>query len=64
MSAASRDTRDLMLDAEAKAGRWLADGNAAEERGAKATARRCFSRAQTWHDRATELRQDMEMNAQ
>lgn len=52
---------DRMLDAEAKAARWLADGNEAAERGAIALAERLYERAQKWHDKAMILREKIEL---
>ena len=35
--------------------KWLADGNAAEERGQKEKAERCFEKSQYWLDRLNKL---------
>jgi hypothetical protein len=48
--------RERILDAEAKAGTWLAEGNAALERGDKAKAEKCFAKSGTYLDRANRLR--------
>lgn len=49
-------TTDKINDYEARASRWLADGNEKEERGDKAGAEKCFERAQYWLDRANKAR--------
>lgn len=46
---------ERMLDAETRAGQWLADGNKAQEAGRVTRAERCFQKAQFWLDRANEL---------
>ena len=48
--------RELLLDAETRAGKWLADGNIAKEQGNTRKAEKCFDKAQFWHDRANLLR--------
>ncbi|AZG88583.1 hypothetical protein N032_24545 [Pseudomonas syringae pv. pisi str. PP1] len=43
------------LEAENRAGQWLADGNQAREAGRTVKAERCFQKAQFWLDRANLL---------
>lgn len=43
------------LDAEVRAGKWLADGNAHNERGDKKKADFCYAKSQYWLDRANRL---------
>lgn len=45
---------------DTKAGRYLADGNAAKERGMIKIAERLYARAQVWHDRSVALREKPE----
>lgn len=45
-------------DYTARAAHWLAEGNAAAERGNKAKAEKCYEKAQRWHDKATKARGD------
>lgn len=45
-------------DYSARASHWLAEGNAASERGNKAQAEKCYDKAQRWHDKATKARGD------
>lgn len=46
---------ERVLEAEAKASQWLADGNQAQEAGRTVKAERCFQKAQFWLDRANLL---------
>lgn len=39
-------------DYSVRASHWLAEGNAAAERGNMAKAEKCYEKAQRWHDRA------------
>lgn len=50
-----RPLAERVLDAEAKASQWLADGNQAQEAGHTVKAERCFQKAQFWLDRANLL---------
>lgn len=50
-----RQLAERMLDAETRAGQWLADGNKAQEAGRVTRAARCFQKAQFWQGRANEL---------
>ena len=43
------------LDAEVRGSRWLADGNAARERGEIEKSERCYELAQFWLDRYNKL---------
>ena len=43
------------LEAQTRAGKWLADGNAAAEAGRMVKAERCYQKAQFWLDRANVL---------
>lgn len=45
-----------LVEAEARCGRWLADGNAAAERGNKYRAEQCYEKSQFWLDRANKIR--------
>lgn len=40
-----------ILDAETRCNKWLADGNAAAERGDQTKAQACYQRSQFWLDR-------------
>lgn len=42
--------------AESNSARWLADGNAAAERGNSKKAEACYEKSQYWLDRANALR--------
>lgn len=46
-----------VAEADARGSNWLADGNAAAERGAKARAEVCYSKGQYWLDRSNTLRE-------
>jgi hypothetical protein len=46
---------ERLLDAETRGSRWLADGNAANERGERAKAEQCWAKGQYWLDRANLL---------
>ncbi|KPW66597.1 Uncharacterized protein ALO78_02342 [Pseudomonas amygdali pv. ciccaronei] len=46
---------ERVLEAESRAGQWLADGNQAREAGRTVKAERCFQKAQFWLDRANLL---------
>ena len=50
-------TRNKAIDAEVRSSHWLAEGNSASERGAKAKAERCYEKSQFWLDRANKLRE-------
>lgn len=54
-NAPEKPLAERVLDAETRAGQWLADGNTAQEAGRVARAERCFQKAQFWLDRANEL---------
>jgi hypothetical protein len=41
--------------AEDRAAKWLADGNAAAERGDQKRAERCYAKSQFWLDKANRL---------
>lgn len=43
------------LTAEVRASQWLADGNAARERGNMAKAEKCYAKSQFWLDRYNKL---------
>lgn len=43
------------INAEARAGQWLADGNEAREAGNAEKAERCYTKAQYWLDRYNKL---------
>lgn len=43
------------LDAEVRASQWLADGNAARERGNMVKAEKCYAKSQFWLDRYNKL---------
>ncbi len=47
---------EKIADAEMRGSHWLAEGNAASERGNKAKAEKCYSKSQFWLDRANKLR--------
>lgn len=47
---------DRILDAEIRAGKWLADGNEAFEAGNIARSEACYDKSQYWLDRANKLR--------
>lgn len=55
MKRTTRTRRDAAIDAEVRAGRWLADGNEAIEAGKLAKAERCYAKAQYWLDRFNTL---------
>ena len=46
-----KTTAERMIEAEERCSKWLADGNAAEERGDDMKAEKCFNRSQFWRDR-------------
>jgi len=46
---------EKIIQAEENGGKWLADGNEAEERGNANKAEKCFSKAQFWLDRYNKL---------
>lgn len=48
--------KEKLMTAEVKGSQWLADGNAASERGDSDRAQRCYDKAQFWLDRANTLR--------
>jgi hypothetical protein len=48
--------KERIIDAETHGSKWLADGNAAAERGNGKRAEQCWSKAQFWLDRANLLR--------
>ena len=50
--------RRRIIEAEEKCGRYLADANAAEERGAKKTAEKLFAKSGYWRDRMNKLSGD------
>lgn len=50
---------DRWIDAESRSGQWLADGNAAKERGDLRKAEKCYDKAQFWLDRANILRENI-----
>lgn len=47
---------DKIIEAEARCGKWLADGNEYEERGEREKAEKCYAKSQFWLDRANKLR--------
>lgn len=47
--------RAKAIDAEVRAGRWLADGNVARDAGKSEKAERCYRKAQYWLDRYNKL---------
>ena len=47
-----------LAQAEERCGRYLADANAAEERGAKKTADRLYAKSGYWRDRMNKLSGD------
>ena len=46
---------EMALDAEVRASQWLADGNAARERGNMVKAEKCYAKSQFWLDRFNKL---------
>lgn len=44
-----------IADAQQRCSSWLADGNAAQERGHEARAERCYAKSQFWLDRLNKL---------
>lgn len=61
VQATQRGTQQMtqsekIADAEMRGSHWLAEGNAASERGNKAKAEKCYSKSQFWLDRANKLR--------
>ena len=46
---------EKMLQAEERGSHWLAEGNAAEDRGNREKAERCFEKSQYWLDRYNKL---------
>lgn len=53
--ASVKPLAERVLDAEARADQWRADGNKAQKAGRVTRAERCFYKAQFWLDRANEL---------
>jgi hypothetical protein len=47
---------ERIADCDAIAARYLANGNQAKERGARAAAERWYEKSQRWLDRANKLR--------
>jgi hypothetical protein len=47
---------DKAIECEANGSKWLADGNAAAERGNTEKAEKCFAKAQYWLDKANVYR--------
>jgi hypothetical protein len=47
--------QEKALDAEVRCSKWLADGNAARERGDKERAEKCYAKSQFWLDRYNKL---------
>lgn len=50
-----RKHREKVLDAETRCSQWLADGNAAKERGNARRAEYCYAKSQFWLDRYNNL---------
>ncbi len=46
---------DKVINAEQRGSYWLAEGNAAEERGNHAKAEKCFEKSQYWLDQYNRL---------
>lgn len=59
MSEKTKDSdatrREKAIDAEVRAGQWLADGNIARAEGKMEKAERCYQKAQFWLDRYNRL---------
>jgi hypothetical protein len=55
MSRPQKSLAERILEAETRGSQWLADGNAAAERGDHARAERCYEKGQFWLDRANLL---------
>ena len=51
MSAPKKPLRERILDADARASRWVADGNEAAESGDGERAAACYAKSQYWLDR-------------
>lgn len=51
----AKTTREKMIDAEVRGGRYLADANEAAERGDKVKAEKLYDKAQYWLDRYNKL---------
>lgn len=51
MSAPKKTLQERILDADARASRWLADGNEAIESGDAQRASVCYAKSQYWRDR-------------
>jgi hypothetical protein len=54
-NAFQAEIKRLSLDAEVRASSWLADGNAAKERGNMDLAEKCYAKSQFWVDRYNRL---------
>lgn len=48
--------RQINLDAEELSSKWLADGNAAAEKGNHIKAEKCYAKSQYWLDKANKDR--------
>lgn len=51
----AKDLKDRIIEAEIRGSHWLAEGNAAEERGNRTKAEKCFEKSQFWLDRYNKL---------
>lgn len=47
--------KEKALQAEERGNRWLAEGNAAAEKGNRAKAEKCYAKGQYWLDRYNKL---------
>ena len=47
--------KEKLLQAEERGSHWLAEGNAASERGNRINAERCYEKSQYWLDRYNKL---------
>lgn len=52
---------DRIAEADMRGSNWLAEGNAAAERGDKANAERCYAKGQFWMDRSNTLRERLDV---
>ncbi len=57
MTNKTKTLSELIIDAEEKCGRLLADANEAAERGQKKKAERLYERSQFWLDKANRLQE-------
>lgn len=55
MAKPKRSLEERIIDAETRGNNYLADANAAEERGDKVTAAKLYDKGQFWLDRYNKL---------